>query len=116
VDPKLSYALRHPHMFPIDLNKADYETILRVPGIGVKSAQMIVAARRFGRITSSKLQKMGVVLKRAQYFITCGELVANTINELTPELLKRKLLSPRIQKIAANEANKQLSLFTEEHF
>jgi putative DNA modification/repair radical SAM protein len=74
IDPKLAWALRHPEQFPVDMNRADYAMILRVPGIGVKSAQLIVAARRHGRITGETLKKMGVVMKKAQYFITCGEL------------------------------------------
>lgn len=89
LDPKLSYALRNPHLFPVDINKADYEMILRVPGVGVKSAQLIVAARMYGKVTSAQLQKMGVVLKRARYFITCNELTMSTINELKPEGLRR---------------------------
>jgi len=76
VDPKLSYALRNPWLFPVDMNKASYETILRVPGIGVKSAQLIISSRKFCKIGSEHLKKMGVALKRAQYFITCNELPA----------------------------------------
>jgi putative DNA modification/repair radical SAM protein len=97
VDPKLGYALRNPWLFPVDINKAAYELILRVPGIGVKSAQLIISARRYGRITSQQLKKMGVVLKRAQYFITCNELISPTINELKPEYLK-KLFTEKISK------------------
>jgi putative DNA modification/repair radical SAM protein len=97
IDPKLSYALRHPEHFPIDINKADYEMILRVPGIGVKSAQLIVSSRRYGRLTSEHLKKMGIVMKRAQYFITCNELAAFTVNEAKPEYL-RKLLSEKPSK------------------
>ena len=89
IDPKLSYALRNPWMFPVDINKADYEMILRIPGVGVKSAQLIIEARRYGRINSSQLQKMGVVMKRARYFITCFELASPTIQELKPEGLRR---------------------------
>lgn len=71
IDPKLSWALRNPHSFPIELNTADYEMILRVPGIGVKSAKKIVSARRFAQLNFDHLKQMGVVLKRAKYFITC---------------------------------------------
>lgn len=76
IDPKLAYALRNLHLFPVDINRADYEMILRVPGIGVQSAKMIVDARRFGRLNTMNLKKIGVVMKRAQYFITCNELPA----------------------------------------
>lgn len=119
VDPKLSWALRHPEFFPVDINKADYEMILRVPGIGVKSAVRIVNSRRFNRITSYHLKKMGVVMKKAKYFITCGELTnlfSNPIigiNEIQPERLKPLLLSESQKKKAAAEL--QLSInFNEE--
>lgn len=91
-DPKMAYALRNPWLFPVDINRADYETILRVPGIGVKSAQLIVSARRYGKINSSQLKKMGVVLKRAQYFITCNELSSPTVQDVRPEYLGKILL------------------------
>jgi putative DNA modification/repair radical SAM protein len=94
IDPKLSWALRHPQAFPIDINTADYEMILRVPGIGVKSAKLIVTSRRYGRLNSSHLRKMGVVMKRAQYFITCNELGAGSVQDVKPEYV-RKLLTPK---------------------
>jgi putative DNA modification/repair radical SAM protein len=71
IDPKLGWALRNRHAFPIEVNTADYEMILRVPGIGVKSAKKIVSARRFTSLDFEHLRQMGVVLKRAKYFITC---------------------------------------------
>ena len=98
IDPKLAWALRHPEQFPVDMNRAEYEMILRVPGIGVKSAQLIVAARRHGRITGETLKKIGVVMKKAQYFITCGELAATsgfsasqTIGDMHPDLVRKVL-------------------------
>jgi putative DNA modification/repair radical SAM protein len=109
VDPKLGWALRHPEFFPVDINSASYEDILRVPGIGVKSAVLIVNSRRFNRITSYHLKKMGVVMKKAKYFITCGELTSSFsqpiigINELRPERLRPLLLSKAQQKRAAAE-------------
>jgi putative DNA modification/repair radical SAM protein len=114
VDPKLGWALRHPEYFPVDINRDDYERILRVPGIGVRSAVLIVNSRRFNRITSYHLKKMGVVMKKAKYFITCGELTSNFsqpivgINELHPERLRPLLLSKAQQKRAA--AEQQLTL------
>ena len=99
IDPKLSYALRHPELFPIDINTAAYEMILRVPGIGVKSAQLIVTSRRYGRLNSEHLRKMGVVMKRAQYFITCNELPMFTVNEARPEYI-RKILTEKPAKKA----------------
>lgn len=92
VDPKLSWALRHPEVFPLDINKADYEMLLRVPGIGVKSAKLIVVSRRYSRLGTEQLKKIGVVMKKAQYFITCHELPVHTINEITPEALRLLLV------------------------
>ena len=76
IDPKLAWALRHPEIFPVDVNRAEYGLILRVPGIGVKSARMIVTARRSGRITADAMARMGVVMKKARYFVTCGGVPA----------------------------------------
>lgn len=111
VDPKLSWALRHPEYFPIDINKADYEMILRIPGIGVKSARLIVASRRFSKLGFYELKKMGVVMKKAQYFITCQELPMHTVNELTP-LGVRRLLLPTPKRRKTDE--RQLILNFEE--
>ncbi|MCC8036140.1 MAG: radical SAM protein, partial [Rikenellaceae bacterium] len=87
-----SWALRQPESFPVDVNRADYEMILRVPGIGVKSAKIIVSSRRYSRITASTLKKIGVVMKKAQYFLTCGELTPGCgVNELRPEFVRREL-------------------------
>ncbi|MEQ1448464.1 putative DNA modification/repair radical SAM protein [Acinetobacter lwoffii] len=73
IDPKLSWALRHSEAFPVDINRADYKMILRVPGIGVRSAQKIVQARRFGQIHIDQLRRMGVAYNRAQHFIRCAD-------------------------------------------
>ncbi len=73
IDPKLSWALRHPEAFPVDINHADYKMILRVPGIGVSSAKKIVQARRFGQIHIDQLKRMGVAYNRAQHFIRCTD-------------------------------------------
>lgn len=108
VDPKLSWALRHPECFPVDINRADYSLILRVPGIGVKSAQMIVATRRQSRITSTVLKKIGVVMKKAQYFITCGELQAgHGISDTSPELVRRLLTQKPKKKTQAGQLSLQ---------
>ena len=72
VDPKCDWALRHLDQFPVEVQTASYAMLLRVPGIGPKSAGRITYARRYGRLDFASLKKMGVVLKRAQYFITCG--------------------------------------------
>ena len=100
LDPKMGWALRHPEFFPVDVNSAPYEMILRVPGIGVKSAKLIVASRRYGRLSSTQLKKIGVVMKRAQYFILCRELPMQTVNELTPQYVRRQVTQKQ-QKRAA---------------
>lgn len=101
IDPKLAWALRHPEVFPVDVNRADYGLVLRVPGIGVKSARMIVTARRQGRITADVLRRMGVVMKKAQYFVTCGGLpVGGCVADLTPERVRRALLPQRGRRTA----------------
>lgn len=91
IDPKLAWALRHPEKFPVDINRADYEMLLRIPGLGVKSAKMILIARRYGRLGASQLKKMGVVMKKAQYFMTCNELALKTIQEITPGQVRQIL-------------------------
>lgn len=79
IDPKCDWAIRHLELFPVEINRADYYTLLRVPGIGVKSAKRIMAARRYGKLRFEDLKKMGVVLKRALYFITCdGRMMYQT--------------------------------------
>ena len=102
IDPKLSWALRHPEQFPVDINKADYEMILRIPGIGVKSAKLIIASRRYSKLGYYQLKKIGVVMKKAQYFITCSELPMRTVNEMTPQTV-RSLLLPKSAKKKTDE-------------
>jgi putative DNA modification/repair radical SAM protein len=90
-DPKTAWALRHPEFFPVEVNRADYLTLLRVPGIGVTSAKRIVAARRFSVITPEGMKKIGVVMKRAKYFITCsGRPFEKEVRE--PAGLRQRLL------------------------
>ncbi len=72
IDPKCNWALNHLEFFPVEVQTADYHTLLRIPGVGVKSARRIMAARRMGSLDFQSLKKFGVVLKRAMYFITCG--------------------------------------------
>ena len=72
LDPKCSWAVAHPEFFPVEVNTADYETLLRVPGIGVVSARRILSARRTGRLRPEQLSRLGVVMKRAQYFLTAS--------------------------------------------
>lgn len=99
IDPKLAWALRHPEAFPVDINRADYEMLLRIPGLGVKSAKMILTARRYSRLGTSHLKQIGVVLKKAQYFITCNELPTRTVNEIKPENVRRILTQRKANRI-----------------
>ena len=108
IDPKLSWALRHPEHFPVDINKADYTQILRIPGIGVKSAKLIVVSRKSGRLNASILKRIGVVMKKAQYFITCNELPAFTIHESSPEYIRRILTEKKAGKGKDNKQQLQL--------
>lgn len=90
LDPKCQWAIRNIHLFPIEINKADIEMLLRIPGIGVKSAYKIISARRVGRLNFDNLRKLNVVLKRAKYFITCdGKMMANYGME--QEILTKRL-------------------------
>ena len=73
IDPKLSWAIRNMQHFPVDINRADYKMILRVPGIGVMSAQKIVQARRFGKLRIDQLKKIGIAYNKAKHFITCAD-------------------------------------------
>lgn len=109
IDPKLSWALRHPECFPVDINKADYEMLLRIPGVGVKSAKLIIASRRFSKLGIYQLKKIGVVLKKAQYFITCHELPTLTVNELKPENVRALLIPKPRKKIDENQLTLQFS-------
>ena len=103
LDPKAAYALRHPYLFPLDPNEAPYELLLRVPGVGVTSARRIVAARSHGRLRWADLKKIGVVLKRARYFIT--------VEEHRPRLLDRDPAQVRSRLLAPRHRPEQLSLF-----
>jgi putative DNA modification/repair radical SAM protein len=109
MDPKLAWALRHPEQFPVDINKADYQMILRVPGIGVKSAKLIISSRRFCKLSTHDLKKMGIVMKKAQYFITCNELMMlNSVQDYTPEYVRRELTSNKFNRKKTDQ--NQLSL------
>ncbi|ACD89341.1 MAG: putative DNA modification/repair radical SAM protein [Chlorobium limicola] len=108
-DPKTSWALRHPEFFPVEINRADYAVLLRVPGIGVTSARRIVAARRFSVITPEGLKKIGVVMKRAKYFITCSGRPFEKIDR-QPAMLQSSLLLGDGGDTAVKKPPKQLVL------
>ncbi|ABO49816.1 Radical SAM domain protein [Desulforamulus reducens MI-1] len=111
LDPKSDWALRNLHLFPVEVNKADYNVILRVPGIGVKSAKKIIIARKFHSLSFEDLQKIGVVLKRARYFITCKGRYYGAV-PFKEEAIKNHLI-PAHKK---EPAYTQLSLFSEPAF
>lgn len=115
LDPKADWALRHLELFPVEINRADYQMILRVPGIGVKSAQRIVRARRNGKLNFDDLKKIGVTLKRALYFITCnGKMMYPT--KLEEDYIARNLISNK-EKLPFDRDGmtyRQLSLFDDE--
>jgi len=102
LDPKILWALRNLHHFPVEVNNADYEMLLRVPGIGVKSALTIIKVRRSSTITFDTLKKIGIALKRARYFISCnGSMLEKFIPD--PAILRRLL--------TGGEKSYQLTLF-----
>lgn len=113
VDPKCNWALNHMEEFPVEVNTANYDTLLRVPGIGVKSAQRILTARRTGALDFSGLKKIGVVLKRAQYFLLCDGKLAEGL-KITPEGALRALISERSAALLPQNQPEQLSLFQNE--
>jgi len=101
-DPKIAWALRNIHFFPLEINKASYEELLRIPGIGVRSALRIIRQRRLAPVSFDNLAKIGVVLKRASFFLTCqGRYYGSVPSD--PALI-RQALAPRTQP-------QQLTLF-----
>lgn len=108
IDPKLSWALRNREKFPVDINTAEYHMILRIPGIGVKSAKKIIAARRYGKLNYEKLKKLGIAMNRAKFFITCTNHFAS--NDYDSLYLRNLILSSSKSKYQKNFSN-QLSLF-----
>ena len=112
LDPKCFWALRHLEEFPIELNYAAYDMLLRVPGIGYKSASRIVKARRMGMLDFEDLKKMGVVLKRALYFITCKGKMMYPIR-MDEDYITRNLLNTKekLPEGADGMSFRQLSLF-----
>lgn len=105
LDPKTCWALRHPEVFPIEVNRASYHMLLRVPGIGVTSAKRICAARRQAFLSYDSLRRLGIVMKRAQYFITCkGKYYGPS---LRPQELRNRLTAAE-----QPQAYEMMNLFT----
>ncbi len=118
MDPKCNWALRHLEMFPVEVNSASYDDLLRVPGIGPTGVKKIMSARRYGFVSFEMLKKMHIVLKRAQYFITCGGkmLYHIPIDErfITGQLVD--LERPEITIIGGEETSfSQMNLFSDFH-
>ena len=109
VDPKCSWALAHLDFFPVEVNQADRESLLRVPGVGVLSARRILAARRAGPLHIEDLKKLGVVMKRAQYFLTASGRMADGLR-FTPDSLLRNLIAAERPSLPQPELE-QMSLF-----
>ncbi|MCI8709015.1 MAG: putative DNA modification/repair radical SAM protein [Dorea sp.] len=116
-DPKCNWALKHLEQFPVEVNRADYKLLLRVPGIGYRSAERIVKARRHAALDFDDLKKIGVVLKRALYFITCrGRMMYPT--KIEEDYITRNLLNvgERLPMNVVNMGYEQLSLFDDVRF
>ncbi len=109
IDPKLSWALRNMEQFPVDVNTAEYRMILRVPGIGVGSAKKIVMARKFGRLRSDQLKKIGVAWTRAKHFIRCADSAFH-LNDPEGFKVKHLILAESSSKYLKVPQN-QLTLF-----
>jgi len=105
LDPKAAWALRNRHLFPVEVNRAEYELLLRIPGIGVRSAQRIIRTRRVQRLREEDLARLGVVLKRARYFLTADGLPST--GDLPHDRLKALQISGRKRR----SGPEQLSLF-----
>lgn len=115
LDPKCDWAVGHLDWFPVEINRADYRTLLRVPGIGNKSARKILGARRYGSLDFEDLRKMGVVLKRAVYFITCNGKMFFPV-KMEEQAITQSLLEGQGRKDSAgvrSEGFRQLSLFAD---
>ena len=116
-DPKCNWALRHLEYFPVEVNRASYEMLLRVPGLGYRSAGRIVRARRLGTLDFQDLKKIGVVLKRAMYFLTCNGRMMYPV-KLEQDYIARNLLDAgeRLPQEVRGMTYQQLSLFDDVRF
>lgn len=110
LDPKCDWAMKHLHLFPVDVNTADYDMILRVPGIGVRSATRIRQARGVGKLDFADLKKIGVVLKRARYFLICGGKYMDDL-KISENFIMQNLIGERNSLPALNDGITQISMF-----
>lgn len=109
LDPKASWALNHLEEFPKEINKCSYYDLLKIPGIGVTSAKRIISSRKYFTIDFKDLKKMGIVLKRAKYFITCNGKYFTTENIFNKKIIERNLILE--DKIPKETNLEQLTLF-----
>ncbi len=117
LDPKCNWAINNMDIFPLEINKASYEQLLRIPGVGVKSAQKILVARRMSKLSFDDLKKLGVVLKRARYFVLCDGKKDPLFSESPTNFLKA-MLSNKERELLLQQTSfntKQTSLFEEEN-
>ena len=111
LDPKCDWALRNLHLFPVEVNRCSYEMLLRVPGIGVKTANRIMTARRVCSLSYDNLKKIGVVFKRARFFITCqGKYFGE--KSIHPNIIRTNLLAEPSKKTKKVDDGEQLSFFS----
>lgn len=110
LDPKCCWALRHMEQFPVEVNRAPYGMLLRVPGIGIRSARRILTARKAQRLSQDHLKKLGVVMKRARHFITCGGTYTGVSCD-NGTLIRRVLTDPQLPDTLSLRLHEQLSLF-----
>ena len=108
IDPKLSWALKNMHVFPVDINIADYHLLIKVPGLGLESARKICQARRFNRLNWEHLKKMGVMINKVRYFLICDKDFEK--KDLQPEQIRSFILNGGASKYKTNFSS-QLQLF-----
>lgn len=109
IDPKLSWALRNRQLFPMDINRIDKQSLLRIPGIGLKSANKIVQARKYRKLNWEHLQKIGIAINRAKYFITC-DAREKELKDISSDHLKQVILKNSVSKFRS-DLSPQLNLF-----
>lgn len=110
IDPKLSWALRNPQFFPVDINRANYNDIIRIPGIGRQSAMKIVQARKFGKLHEYQIRKMGIAFNRARHFMICADSPI-ILGSPTMEQVRRSILHKNFNRSHQANTITQLSLF-----
>ena len=110
IDPKLGWALRNPHFFPVDINTADYKQIIRIPGVGRQSAMKIIKARQFGKLREYQLKNIGISYNRARFFMRCADSPIE-LGEMSMLHVKQHILRNGTSKYSTGTPDNQLSLF-----